>query len=232
MYLAHLVKLKKHTDCSIYLDGVEIERKFESKFLGIIIDDKLTWKSHIKYIGNKIAKNVGLIGRFRNRFDAYALNTLYNTMVLPYLNYCNVVWCTNKPTRLNVLVVLQKRIIRTINNGSKYDHTLPLFAKSKQLKLVDLNKLSIATFMYRACFNQLPHKFSSYFCTNSNIHSHFTRQSSKLHVHYARTDVMKSQLKVIGPKIWNSIDTSIINTARHLYSFKNKYKNFLLSQYV
>ena len=49
-------KIKKHTDCSIYLDGVEIERKFESKFLGIIIDDTLTWKSHIKYIGNKIAK--------------------------------------------------------------------------------------------------------------------------------------------------------------------------------
>ena len=211
-------KIKKLTDCSIYLDGVEIERKFESKFLGIIIDDKLTWKSHIKYIGNKIAKNVGLIGRFRNRFDAYALNTLYNTMVLPYLNYCNVVWCTNKPTRLNVLVVLQKRIIRTINNGSKYDHTLPLFAKSEQLKLVDLNKLSIATFMYRARFNQLPQKFSSYFCTNSSIHSHFTRQSSKLHLHYARTDVMKSQLKVIGPKIWNSIDTTIINTSGHLYT--------------
>ena len=52
-----------------------------------------------------------------------------------------------KPTRLNVLVVLQKRIIRIINIGSKYDHTLPLFAKSKQLKLVDINMLSIATFM-------------------------------------------------------------------------------------
>ena len=81
-------------------------------------------------------------------------------MVLPYLNYCNVVWCTNKPTQLNVLVVLQQRIIRTINNGRKYDNTLPLFSKSKQLKLVGINKLSIATFMYRACFNQLPQKFS------------------------------------------------------------------------
>ena len=52
---------------------------------------------------------------------------------------------------------------------------------------------------------------------NSTVHGYATRGSNKLHISYARTDVMRSQLRIAGPRLWNTIDPAIINN-----SFSNK----------
>ena len=148
------------------------------------------------------------------------LTTLYNTLVLPYLNYCNVIWANNKPSRLKPILLLQKKIIRIITNSSYQSHSRPLFSISKQLTISDLNKLLIATFMYRHYTNCLPTVLQGYFYLNSTVHSYFTRGSNKLHISYARTDVMKSQLRITGPKLWNTIDPAIIDSSRQGYSIR------------
>jgi len=45
----------------IDIGGDEIERVDNAKFLGVYIDETLTWSNHIKVIANKIAKNIGVI---------------------------------------------------------------------------------------------------------------------------------------------------------------------------
>ena len=160
------------------------------------------------------------------------LNTLYNTLVLPYLSYCNIIWANNKSSRLKPILLLQKKIIRIITNSSYQSHSRPLFSLAKQLTISDLNKLLIATFMYRHYKNCLPSVFQGYFCMNSTLHGYFTRGSNKLHISYARTDVMRSQLRIAGPKLWNTIDPAIINNSKHRRSFKQNYKNHLLAMYM
>ena len=65
--------------------------------------------------------------------------------------------------------------------------------------------------MFRFHTKSLPNIFSGYFCSNASIHGHFTRNSSKLHISHARTDVRRFQIRIYGPKLWNSIDLAIIN---------------------
>ena len=220
-------KLRKLRICEIFLDEIKIPRTDTAKFVGVVIDENLTWKNHINYIKNKIAKNVGILKRLKYRLPGKLLNTLYNTLILPYLNYCNIIWANNKSSRLQPLFKLQKRSMRIINNSPYNTHALPLFSKLNQLTIFDLNKLSIATFMFRQYKNCLPNIFVHYFCTNSTIHSHDTRNAIKLHISYARTDLMKFQIKVFGPKLWNSIDPAIVNKSRHRHSFKQNYKKHL-----
>ncbi|MFZ2538897.1 MAG: reverse transcriptase family protein, partial [Oscillospiraceae bacterium] len=227
---AKLNKLK--SDCTIVLDGIAINRSRSAKFLGVVVDDQLNWKEHIHYISGKIAKNIGIIKRFQHRFDPQTLISLYNTLILPYLNYCNLIWANNKPSRLKHLEVLQKRVIRIINGSHYCEHALPLFGKVHQLTLADLNKLSIASFMYQYHAHQMPPQFEGFFCLNSDVHTHLTRQHSKLHMNYARTDIMRQQLRVTGPPMWNSIDPHLISTSLHLQSFKRKLKKQFISSYV
>ena len=40
------------------IDGVEIERVHEMKFLGVMIDDLISWKSHIKLVQTKLSKSI------------------------------------------------------------------------------------------------------------------------------------------------------------------------------
>lgn len=49
---------KKRTQVQIQIDVTDIERVNENKLLGVIIDDKLSWKSHINHVHNKLSRSI------------------------------------------------------------------------------------------------------------------------------------------------------------------------------
>ena len=69
-----------------------INQDHKTKFLGVIVDEKLTWFEHIQYIKCKIAKGIGIICKARQLLNSKTLCTLYYCFVYPYLNYCVEVW--------------------------------------------------------------------------------------------------------------------------------------------
>src|SRR6218665_2260204 len=80
------------TGSKIVINGDEIERVDSTKFLGIYIDESLTWANDIKIIAHKIAKNVGIIRKIFHLLFTKILKSLYYTMINPYLTYGNIVW--------------------------------------------------------------------------------------------------------------------------------------------
>ena len=73
------------------IDGEQLSQVKNTKFLGIIIDDQLTWKSHIEHIVNKMSKSLGIIFKLRQFCNKETLLNLYYTLVYPYLTYCNII---------------------------------------------------------------------------------------------------------------------------------------------
>ena len=67
-----------------YKSIVQVET---TKFLGIHIDNKLTWKTHVIYISKLISRNTRVIGKLKISFPSHVLFTLYTTLIHPYLNY-------------------------------------------------------------------------------------------------------------------------------------------------
>lgn len=61
----------------VTVNEVNIELVQETKFLGVILDDKISWKSHVKYIGSKIARNIGIIGKVKYILNEKSLYMLY-----------------------------------------------------------------------------------------------------------------------------------------------------------
>ena len=60
-------------------------------YLGLVVDDALTWSQHIDYISTKIARGVGILKRTRSFLPEQYLLTLYLSMIEPYFRYCNIV---------------------------------------------------------------------------------------------------------------------------------------------
>ena len=77
-------KRTPQSNLSLKIAGIEIKKVKESKFLGVFLDQNVTWRSHIKKVITKISQTVGIIGRARAFMDSSQLIMLYNTMVLPH----------------------------------------------------------------------------------------------------------------------------------------------------
>ena len=80
-----------------------IERQEFIKFLGVLLDENLNWKEHIKYTENKIAKNLGLLYKARPFLERNILLVLYYSYIQTYINYANIAWGSTCRTNLKKL---------------------------------------------------------------------------------------------------------------------------------
>ena len=65
----------------LFIDGITLERETVTKFLGVIIDENVTWKAHINTISTKISKSIGILYRARLIIPRKQLNQLYFSFV-------------------------------------------------------------------------------------------------------------------------------------------------------
>jgi hypothetical protein len=105
------------------------------KFLGVIIDQNLTWKNHISSVLQSVMKSTGLIAKLRHFTNRNTLKLIYYALAYPYLTYGNRVWANTYPTRLQKLMNVQKKIVRLICFKSYTDHCEPLFLDLKILNI-------------------------------------------------------------------------------------------------
>ena len=92
------------------IDGIPIEIVDEFNFLGITINKHFNWNHNVDKISSKIWCIIGIINRMKNFLPQNVLVTLYNSLVLPHINYGLVVWGYNT----SWIIKLQKRAIRLI----------------------------------------------------------------------------------------------------------------------
>ena len=131
------------------VDGKSIERVTSMKFLGVIVDEKLSWEHHVAHIRKKIARSIGMICSVRPLLNQNTLVKLYHAFIRPYLTYCLDIWgCCSKSHFLSIFKS-QKRAIRIISFASRRAHTHELFQSLKSIYLNSLYILSVASLMFK-----------------------------------------------------------------------------------
>ena len=134
-YIIFKQKQKRcNTDLKISLNNIEIDLVKEVSFLGVILDEHLTWKAHISHVARKMSKSIGIVKKASFCLSNSSLITLYYSLVYPYMQYCILVWGSTYPLNLYRIVLLQKHI--RIVDKSAYDaHTEPIFRKLKNFSI-------------------------------------------------------------------------------------------------
>ena len=85
-------KQKQVDEINVQINGTQIERVESFNFLGIMLDENLTWKSHIEMVAKKISKVTGILYRLKNIFQENVLFVLYNSLIVSYINYGLLLW--------------------------------------------------------------------------------------------------------------------------------------------
>ena len=219
---------KRDVQIKIEIDKVEIERVYEIKFLGVMIDDAISWKPHIKHVLNKLSKSIAVINKAKLALDQKPLHTLYCALVLPYLMYCVEVWGNNYKTSLGPITILQKRAIRVIHKVGYLDNTHPLFLQSKIMKFTDIVKLQTAQVLYKAKNKKLPCNIQKLFnvrqlCYNLRGKLNFDRFK-------IRTTRKSFCISICGVKQWNSLNVEL-KQCLSMMQFKRRYKQMVFQTY-
>ena len=174
----HPRQKKVNVNVPLTLENTVIKQVTESKFLGVLIDQHLSWKPHIDFVSKKISKSVGIIAKARFYLSSQTFMTLYYSLVYPFLIYCNVAWSSTYCSNLNCIYLLQKRLVRLITKAHYLANTASLFNQLKVLDIFSIDSFSVATFMYSYHHNLLPISFRDLFLSSNQVHQYDTRLAS------------------------------------------------------
>ena len=134
------------------INNIEIDRLYYTKFLGALIDHKLSWKEHIEFIGKEVSKTIATIRKAKRFANAGAL---YNSIIYPCFTYCIEIWGYAYKTNIFYLHAKQKDS-RIMCNASYLDNTTSLYLKLIMLLFPDIVKYFTRMFMFKTFQNAPP----------------------------------------------------------------------------
>ena len=122
----------------IKLNNINIEYKDSIKYLGLILDKRLTWKEHIKDIYNKCIKRIGLINyiisNIKNINTEYSI-TLYKTMIRPLCEYASEIWNDASTSNKRKLDSIQHKYLTKALGVNRLAHRTDVSLETKVLPL-------------------------------------------------------------------------------------------------
>ena len=161
----------------LHINATEIERTDHFNFLGLQLNHNMKWNTHINYVSLKISKVTGLLYKLKSVYPITILKSIYNTLVLPHINYCILSW----GSQIDRIHLLQKRAIRNISKSNFKAHTEPLFKEHNLLKVQDIYYIAVLKFYFKLVNNHLPHYFNNFTPQFSAGHQHYNfRNPSRL----------------------------------------------------
>ena len=99
------------------------------KYLGLMLDESLTWLSHISMLKAKLRRANGLLAKLRHYTSSELLTTIYNALFELHMRYGCQIWGQTRNQNISDVVKLQKKAVRIINFSDKCTSAKPLFSK-------------------------------------------------------------------------------------------------------
>ena len=81
-----------NSDFTVKVNNTPLERVIKHKSLGVKIDESWNWRLHIDTISKKISAGLAILKRVSHFIPFDTKVNMYNTLVMPYFNYCSAVW--------------------------------------------------------------------------------------------------------------------------------------------
>jgi hypothetical protein len=212
--------------------GMNLENVDQQKVLGLIIDNNLTWRSHIQNLQIELTKLIGLLWRKRRSLPFASKILFYNSFILPKIDYCLPIWGNASRSHLDNIWRLQKRAIRIICNAAFDAPTRNLFLELKQLNIHQrcVYQLCLTTFRilhdHGSPLYHIIHRRSEV-----NALPYFLRASDDrytLHVPFPHKEMFKSSLSYSCPFQYNKLPLEV-KSSQSVAIFKYKCKHHIMS---
>ena len=207
-----------------------IEETPSIKFLGVTIDNNLTFKEHILHVKNKLAKKVGLLYRLNKFLPISVLRCIYSSIILPHFSYCILVWYSASAYLISKLFVVQKKCIRAICSLQYNESTNDHFKELNLLKLEDIYRSALLSHYFSTFKSNMNPNLRSALLSNSDYHNYSTRNRSNIAIPLFNRSQTQRCFLYRGVGEWNALPDSV-KSLEYKRTFCKKIKERLMSQY-
>ena len=118
-----------------------LKYKETTKYLGLILDENLTWKSHIKELNQKLFKYTGIFSKVRYCLPSTCRKTVYIAFIFSRLNYGSEIYINTIKKCIQPLVVTQNMLLRILQFNQITTPLRNIYREFNTLKLKDLTLL-------------------------------------------------------------------------------------------
>ena len=190
------------------MDGKKLPPSKQIKYLGIFIDENLSWKYHINQLSTKLSRANGMLSKIRHFATPSLLKSIYHAIFASHMRYGCIVWGQNGSPLRSKICNLQNKALRLMCFADIFDKTKPLFVKMDLLQFTDIVLLENILFSHAFVTKTLPVSFQNFFTLANNVHCYETRRTSNVFFKVNMVNTTRyglNSIKSIYIKSWNSL---------------------------
>ena len=164
-------------DLKIKLNGKRIFPSSCVKYLGVTLDENLSWTNHLSALSTKLSRANSMLCKVRHFVDKQTLRSIYFSIFSSHLTYACQIWGQIGTPYISKIISLQKIALRIITFSPFRSPTSALFPELLILKFQDFVNISNCLFVFDHLHNNLPNSISNFFTKESDIHPYRTRNN-------------------------------------------------------
>ncbi len=229
-YIIFHTPQRKIKELELKIDDIVIERVKTFNFLGITLNENLTWNDHINKISNKISKNIGILNNMKHFLPEKAKVHIYNSLIGSHLNFGVILW----GSKYGRILKLQKKAVRIIQLKKYNSHTEPIFKELKLLRIDHIMKLQELKFYFKFRNEMLPVYLQSLPLTHIiDIHHYPTRLEAEMRHPLIKHEYARNFIRYSIPDTVNNTPQCILDKidTHSLQGFSKYIKNYYIDSY-
>lgn len=230
-YIVFEMKNKSLDECShhdLKLNNITIQRTFNYKYLGLEVDSKLTFNSHVNSIKSKLSQTCFLLKQLRFVLPVKCKLQIFNAFHVSHIRYLLPIWSSTSQLNLQSIHIITNRALRIIKNRPFLSPTAELYVSPSTLKISQLIIFELIFLIYKVKNGFIKNNFL--LRQTNEVHNYNTRHASNFYINFARTNVNHQNFLYKGLNLFNNIpeDIKIING---ISKFKIELKKYIVHSF-
>ena len=201
---------------------IKEEKVRDKKYLGLVLDHQLKFFHHIDYIKKKIAKRIGAMYKSKSLLPLKYRKMFANSLMLPFLDYLDIIWNKTTKTKLNELDIMYKKVAKIAFDYDMLESSKKVYEDMNWLPLHLRRQLHMTTYMFKIINGLSPPQLRNKFVYISGG----TRDGDNCNL-YTNQSKSHKQFYYLGAKCWNLLPQPL-RQAESAKKFSITLKNKLL----
>ena len=219
-------KSRDSKEFSVKVDNANLNSVPHHKLLGVYLDNKLTFETHINKLCSKLHQQLFLFNRIKYLLPQYAKCKYFNGFVQPHIDYGCTIWGScNKMflVRVHKVMKLFGRSILNVKNKQSMS-TVNIFKNLKWMPIDERIKYFKCIQMYNIQHGLAPTYLCDMFQFVNNVHKRVTRQSvhNNFYIPKFKTNYGQRSFHYSGTALWNNLNNNL-KSEQNSTSFRSNY---------